>query len=517
MPEFALDKRYVNVTGDTMTGNLKMSDASVVVGDSLVSERIILNPAGVMHCGHDFKMARTWDGDYNWKRALVPYANTMILNYAGDFTDGVRVAGSSLKPDVDDQTSLGSSSLRWKEIYFSGNLYGGSAREGKIQLDGGYRWLGLKTRNGNYSWLIGDDADENLEISVYDHTADSYTWGILELLPDGKVNIGQNNVTIKGNLEVGSSTANKTLDVYGSITGRRNSDGTNASMVNLYNPDTGRHWHVPVRASEGDRLNFYFHDGSSWHTVMKLNWNPERLETKHIIPLADVTYDLGDGSHYWHNLYLKGTIYTDDYVAFGRAARPTRIVFFSNSGGTFDNCLEVRLFDDYTDNFWSFAYPDENTLYLWLWWYDGAWHRAAYIRDYDRKLFTDGGYDTFCPRLPDDEDEVERMVLAEVEKPHPDRDEHGRIICPVCGKPTGKSSEEEGVCSDPDHWRTVEDMYARDVTKMAMGSGRLVVRLRRKVRELEATVEDLRAENEELKQRLEKLEAMIGRLAGAGM
>ena len=90
------------------------SSGSIVAG---------LNSTGNVYIGFDLDMARTIDGDYNWKRALVPFTDTLVINYNGDFTSGVKVAGSVLEPYSDNSTDLGSSSLRWKNGYFSGYLY----------------------------------------------------------------------------------------------------------------------------------------------------------------------------------------------------------------------------------------------------------------------------------------------------------------------------------------------------------------------------------------------------------
>lgn len=72
----------------------------VLFGLQVVCGQIISNNAfSLSNTYGDLKMRRYSAGDTNWKRALVPEINELILNYGGDFSLGLRIHGAGLRVD----------------------------------------------------------------------------------------------------------------------------------------------------------------------------------------------------------------------------------------------------------------------------------------------------------------------------------------------------------------------------------------------------------------------------------
>lgn len=119
----------------------------------------------------DLRMRRFGAGDVNWKRALVPTydtstnKSTLVMNFVGDFEDGVRIAGSKLH--VDGNLGLGTANPETKIHVVSGSdtsLSGGgfittgnltgyniSMDNNEIQArnNGNYAPLHLQTQGGD--------------------------------------------------------------------------------------------------------------------------------------------------------------------------------------------------------------------------------------------------------------------------------------------------------------------------------------------------------------------------------
>lgn len=550
MPEFALDKRYVNVTGDTMTGTLNAqnilpsADSTYDLGSSSYKWRDayirgslygnkyftldnnaittkFLTRAGTspnthfhlfadytkpadatdvrvfFGCNSDirrYEFLSVWSGS---NETLLKLDGEELVNYSRSFL-----------PFADNTHSLGSSSYRWKEVHGVEGYFGAKVdglEGGGIVAGGtsGGRHLIINDVDGA-RWSI---ATGSYDLTFYKHRRDTDTWVELLRLEGDDPDSDPQGMTLSGNLTVGSSTSNKIITVYGSINGRRNSDGTNASMLNLYNQTSGREWHIPVRASEGDRLNFYFWDGGSWHTVMKLNWNPERVEVKDVVPMSDNTYSLGNSSLMWKNAWVKDTLYCDGLIRVSGYPVGTTLRVVGAGGG------EPKI--EFGENVrWQIEYrsgsADKRLVY---WFYNGSSYLNRYYFKNDGHAYADGGWHTFCPVVGDDESELVSVVSGEVEKEYPDRDENGRIICPVCGKPIGYPDEGD-VCDDPSHFEEVERRYGRDLAKISIAGGKLALKLREKVALLQGVIDELRKENEELRKRVEYLEGVVSKLMG---
>ena len=91
------------------------------------------------------------------------------------------------------ELSLSSTELN---LYTNNIIIDGGAEEGHIQIGGGYRWIGLKTRNNGYSWELGDDPNETFQLSKYDHGTSTWDWGVIAIVPS------TGNVQIKHDLKI---------------------------------------------------------------------------------------------------------------------------------------------------------------------------------------------------------------------------------------------------------------------------------------------------------------------------
>ncbi|WP_299222416.1 hypothetical protein [uncultured Aquimarina sp.] len=74
----------------------------------------------------DLRMRRFGAGDITWKRAMVPIYNantnksTLMVNFVGDFEEGVRIAGSKL--NVDGQVGIGTTDTSGYRLAVRGNI-----------------------------------------------------------------------------------------------------------------------------------------------------------------------------------------------------------------------------------------------------------------------------------------------------------------------------------------------------------------------------------------------------------
>jgi len=146
---------------------------------------------------------------------------------------------------------------------------------GTLRITGGIRWLGLTTRNDNYRYVLGDDPSERFEISIYDKTAASWAWSVVEIYPDTPpstlvltstgVGIG---TTPASELHIEANSGDVELRL------RAPGNGTNTACINFYDSTDDKYWHFVRRdgayASEPNWFGFYFWDGSSWTTAMRL-------------------------------------------------------------------------------------------------------------------------------------------------------------------------------------------------------------------------------------------------------
>lgn len=102
-----------------------MKSKTLVLGLLLIltnaNAQVIKNEAfSLSNSFGDLQMRRYATGDMTFKRALVPNATTLDVNYAGDFSDGVRIQGSKLR--VDGNLGIGTPNPSEKLEITGGNI-----------------------------------------------------------------------------------------------------------------------------------------------------------------------------------------------------------------------------------------------------------------------------------------------------------------------------------------------------------------------------------------------------------
>lgn len=126
-------------------GNIRMSimgDGKIGIGrnnpayeldvdGTIANNAILLNN----HFG-DLRMRRFGSNDNTWKRALVPSATQLTINYGGDFSAGARVMGSQLL--VDGKVAIGTTNMPGNhKLYVDGSIM---AEKVKVAIEGTSNW-----------------------------------------------------------------------------------------------------------------------------------------------------------------------------------------------------------------------------------------------------------------------------------------------------------------------------------------------------------------------------------------
>jgi len=291
--------------------------------------------------------------------------------------------------------------------------------------------------------------------------------------------------TMTGDLDM---NANK-LNYVGQLKINNKATGNVSDVGNIVFTEDGQSsfWYIAKRGSgtsQPNRLIFSSYDGSSWTDHFALNPSDKTVLSRSIIPMVNDTYDLGTSSYRWKRLY----------------------VYSANFYHVYD---QLRFYvSDYDTMFWMYK---PSVDYAWAVYNATDTKYRAYLKESTGDMYIDGSYNTFSPHVGDDEAEIEAVLRAELEKPYVERDEKGRIICPVCRKVYGHLSEDEEdyekkkewVCGNPEHARMLEEEYSHDIGLIALASGKLLRKYKERIRKLEQ-------ENRELKSRLAKIEEKLG-------
>jgi len=172
-----------------------------------------------------------------------------------DITVDYSAIAADLIPDGNETRDLGSSTKRWKDLYLSGNT---------INLGG---------------TELSKDSDGNVELS---------SSGTLKSLKVAEIEIG-----------TGSDVLVLKRDSNGKLQSRSKNTSTKtetATDIDLSNNDTDD-------LSEGS-TNQYFTDARVMTSLATVD--------AHIVPTADVTYDLGSSSKQWRDIYVgPGSLYVN--------------------------------------------------------------------------------------------------------------------------------------------------------------------------------------------------------------
>ncbi len=113
------------------------------------------------------------------------------------------------------------------------------------------------TRN-RWTLPIRDDTNDRLDFDFWDAGANTWRYGA--------------SLDRSGNFVVSGAITAQSVYANGELWSARPSDGTSAGALTLENKTTGNRWNIPIRASDGDSLGFYFFDagGQSWSRPLSL-------------------------------------------------------------------------------------------------------------------------------------------------------------------------------------------------------------------------------------------------------
>ena len=147
-----------------------------------------------------------------------------------------------------------------------------------------------------------------------------------------------------------------------------------------------------------------------------------------------------------------------------------------------------------TVNIWEVDYRVSTPASRCMAWYwkdsSGNWYYRMYLTT-GGSLYIDGSYNTYSPKIADTEDELIRDIRRIVNTPPAPRDESGRILHPVKRVPIDDMEEGE---EKRFGWFVLERAFSKDIGKIALSSGKLLLKLYNRVKYLEGRVNELEKE-----------------------
>lgn len=141
------------------------------------------------------------------------------------------------------------------------------------------------------------------------------------------------------------------------------------------------------------------------------------------------------------------------------------------------------------------SYPDNDTFTL-TW--GSSYTRRFYVK-YNGDVYYDGSLHNFSPKLKETEEELIQQIRKEVNKPLAPRTPEGYLAHPVkwalaTKKGIGKVVAVDEV-EDPEEkrfgWQVLEKAFAKDVSLVALASGKLLLKLYDKIKNLEVRIDEL--------------------------
>ena len=281
---------------------------------------------------------------YRWKNVYTNYVNggNAATLFITNYSNVIRLSSAERRILLDPASELGGSDNAYVDFFRNTNTTGskyirifagdgtatqtarisstglaeltglhiGTAVEGTIQIDGGYRWLGLRTRNSNYDWLIGDDSSENFEISLYDVAGDTYSWGLFEIKSDTMdtyirtiLNTYNLKPTADDTYNLGTS-GYRWKYLYLSKYILRDGSGkiiystlSGYDTLELYRDDNGA-------------MGIYNRTDGAW--LFRVHQDGDFVSVKgNLRPTSDSTYSLGESGYQWKNIWYSNAIVHD--------------------------------------------------------------------------------------------------------------------------------------------------------------------------------------------------------------
>jgi len=291
--------------------------------------------------------------------------------------------------------------------------------------------------------------------------------------------------TMTGDLDMNAHHIKYVNILY--INDKKTGNVTDVGVIRFAEDGQSSHWNIAKYGSGHslpNALYFSWYDGSRWYEHLRLEPTDKVVKSRSIIPYSNEAYNLGSSTYRWLDVYS------------------ARVKLYAN----YD---QLKFYvSGYDTMFWMYKPLVD---YAWAVYNASGGGYRAYVKDSTGDMYIDGTYKTFSPYVGNDEAEIEAVLRAELEKPYVERDEKGRIICPVCRKVYGHLSEDEEdyekrkewICDSPEHARVLEEEYSHDIGLIALASGKLLRKYKERIRKLEQ-------ENRELKSRLAKIEEKLG-------
>ncbi|GIV43372.1 MAG: hypothetical protein KatS3mg035_0495 [Bacteroidia bacterium] len=162
---------------------------------------------------------------------------------------------------------------------FNPNVSGGKL--GGISVYDNTDFIGISTVDRDGNTVTTDDADgmiywgdnagagndDNLRFTQMIWTGTTMNWTErMRITSNGDVGIGTTTPAVRLHVN-GAGRFDDALILF------RPSDGTNAAMLNMFNPGTGRYWHHVVRSGDNDKLQWHRWNGANWLHVMTMDLN----------------------------------------------------------------------------------------------------------------------------------------------------------------------------------------------------------------------------------------------------
>ncbi len=254
-------------------------------------------------------------GTFNVEGATTLDGAVTLGDATGDDLTFTGRAASSLVPKTDGAVDLGTSALRWRQVYADDITTRNAALTGTLDVDG------VSTFNGNV--ILGNANTDTVTINGASELNGAVT-------VDGATTI-TGATTVNGNTTIGNantdtltvesgSTFKATSEFKGNVTiqGKAQFNG-NTNIDGALSLGSG----FTLSATEGvyDRLRVDNHTtlGSSNTDVVRF-----RAEANtSFIPHIDDTYDLGINNKKWRNIYIDGTAFLDAINLNGTAVTAT--------------------------------------------------------------------------------------------------------------------------------------------------------------------------------------------------